>query len=149
MAESIKANKGVKIGLLRGAGTRFASWFYAMFRMLRQKLVLLATIHCAEFRALPLKPRMKLAAKDAMENDYYSAMFTLLRAVFAALRALRYADSNTPAMDKIYFFAHRTTLAIQKSAELLNDTDLFGEMGPVEELDFEDEVEQVFGEDNR
>ena len=52
-------------------------------------------------------------------------------------------------MDRIYFLVHRTTLAIQKSAELLNDTDLFGEMGAVEELDFEDDVEQVFGGDNR
>ena len=71
-----------------------------------------------------------------------------MRAVFAALCALRYADSNTPAMDKIYFFAHRTTLAIQKSAKLLNDTDLFGGMGDVEELDFKDEVEQVFRKDD-
>ena len=75
-------------------------------------------------------------------------MYVLLRAVYSALVALRCSDSNTPAMDKIFFLAHRTTIAIEKSVEVLNDAALFGELGALEELDFEDEVEQVFGKDD-
>ena len=78
-----------------------------------------------------------------MEERYYKAMYALLRAVYSALVALRYSDSNTPAMDKIFFLAHRTTVTIKKSVE-----GLFGELGALEELDFEDEVEQVFGKDD-
>ncbi len=37
IAQSALANKGKQIGLLRGAGTRFASWFYAMMRLLHLK----------------------------------------------------------------------------------------------------------------
>ena len=33
MAQSALANRGRKVGLLRGAGTRMALWFYAMMRL--------------------------------------------------------------------------------------------------------------------
>jgi hypothetical protein len=52
----------------------------------------------------------------------------VLRAVFPALRLLRYFDKSTPAMDKIYYLSHRTTIALEKSEEFLNDEALFGEM---------------------
>ena len=122
--------------------------FYAMFCLLRQKLALLATVHSANYRALSLSSRAQRATKDVMEERYYKAMYALMRAVYSALVALRYSDSNTPAMDKIFFLAHRTTVAIETSVEVLNDTALFGELGALEELDFEDEVEQVFGKDD-
>ena len=35
MAQSALENQGRKVGLLRGAGTRMALWFYAMMRALR------------------------------------------------------------------------------------------------------------------
>ena len=35
MAQSSLSNRGKKVGLHRGAGTRMAMWFYAMIRLLR------------------------------------------------------------------------------------------------------------------
>ncbi len=49
-------------------------------------------------------------------------------AVFPALRALWYCDSNTPCMDKLYYLSHRTTVAIEKSQDDLNDKSLFGSL---------------------
>ena len=49
MAQSSMYNKGRPVGLLRGAGTRFASWFYAMHQALRLRQALLSTIHQQNF----------------------------------------------------------------------------------------------------
>ncbi len=55
-------------------------------------------------------------------------MYILLRAVFLALRALRYCNSNTPCMNKIYYLSHRTRVAIENSQDDLNDERLFGSL---------------------
>jgi hypothetical protein len=49
MVQSSSYNKGQLIGLLRGAGTWFATWFYAMHCALRLKQALLAMIHQQKF----------------------------------------------------------------------------------------------------
>ena len=146
IGHSAAANNGRKVGLLRGSGTRFASWFYAMFRCLRQENPLLASVHCAEFRKLVLFPKAKRAANDVMNKKYFKAMYTLLRAVFSALRLLRYCDSNTPAMDKVYMLSHRTTVAIEKSVEALNDEELFGDAEGMDSSYFEEEAQEVYGD---
>ena len=38
---------------------------------------------------------------------------------------MRYCDSNTSAMDKVYLLLHRTCLAIKRSAQSLEDDNLF------------------------
>ena len=138
------ANKGKKIGLLRGASTRFATWFYAMMRLLRLKGPLLATIHQAKFRDLDLNNRVRSAVMDIEDKLFWKALYILLRAVFPMLRALRYCDSNTPAMDKIFYLSHRATESIMKSGNDLNDETLFGTLGSDDEL--EAEADEVFGE---
>jgi hypothetical protein len=45
MAQSALANKGFSVGLLCGAGTRMAFWFYTMMHLFRLKGPLGATIH--------------------------------------------------------------------------------------------------------
>jgi hypothetical protein len=45
MVQSSLYNKGQLIGLLQGAGTWFATWFYAMHPALHLKQALVATIH--------------------------------------------------------------------------------------------------------
>jgi hypothetical protein len=55
-------------------------------------------------------------------------MYILLHAVFPALGALWYCDSNMPCMDKLYYLSHRTTVAIEKSQDDLNDKSLFGSL---------------------
>ena len=53
-------------------------------------------------------------------------MYILLGAVFPAIGALRFADCNKPMMDKIYFFSQRTQMALTKSVDFLNGTEVFG-----------------------
>ena len=62
---------------------------------------------------------------DISNPVFWKAMYTILRAVFPALRCLRFCDGNIPAMDKVYTLAHRTSIAIEKSIHALNDTDMF------------------------
>ena len=57
----------------------------------------------------------------------FKALYILLQAVFPAIRALRFTDSNQPMMDKIYFFSKRTESALEKSIEFLNCEEIFGE----------------------
>ena len=114
--------------LIRGAGTRMALWFYAMMHLIRLQQPLKATIHQQKFLDLTLTNSAKGAVQDIKEDNFWKCMYILLRAVFPALRALRYCDSNTPCMDKLFHLSHRTTVAIENSLEHLNDESLFGSL---------------------
>ena len=54
MAQSALANRGRKVCLIRGAGTRMALWFYAMICLIRLQQPLKATIHQQQFLDLAL-----------------------------------------------------------------------------------------------
>ena len=95
MAQSANANSGRTVGLLRGAGTRFASWFYAMIRLVRMKNPLLATIHQEKFRELDLNERARQAILDIQDRVFWRALYAILRATFPAIRVLRYCDSTS------------------------------------------------------
>ncbi len=53
-------------------------------------------------------------------------MYCVLRAVFPALRVLRYCDANKPVMDKIFYLCDSADNALLRSSSLLNDCSLFG-----------------------
>ena len=140
------ANGGKRIGMLRGATTRFCTWFYAMIRLLRLKQPLLATIHQVIFTDLDLNDRTRSAVFDIQDGKFWKGLYTILRAIYPALRALRYCDSNIPCMDKIFFLCHRTTEAIKNSVEALDDVDLFGPMDG-DDSGLEIEASEVYGDD--
>jgi hypothetical protein len=142
IAQSVAANNGRSVNLLRGAGTRFATWFYSMHRLLRLKPSLLATIHQPQFTQLPLNDRCRLAVKDIENPIFWKALYVLLRCVFPHLRFLRYCDSNTPVMDKLYFLCHRATESLEKSFKDEDQKSLFFEFGDDEGVDFE--LAQIF-----
>ena len=128
MEQSREHNNGRAIGLLRGAGTRMASWFYAMHRALRLRGALMSTIHQAKFATIGLvktDDRVRECVQDINDPQFWKSIYQLLRAVFPALRALRYADSAKPSMDKIYMLSHRLTQALTASKECLNNAHLF------------------------
>ncbi len=52
MTQASAMNNGKRIGIFRGAGTRFATWFYALHCLLHQKKARLATIHSPSFATL-------------------------------------------------------------------------------------------------
>ncbi len=85
MGHSKQMNNGKAVGLLRGAGTRFDTWFYAMHRLLRQKKVLLATIHGPHFDKLSHNAQTVICVQDFGDPVFWKALYYLLQAVFPAL----------------------------------------------------------------
>jgi hypothetical protein len=72
LAQSAMANnRGRKVGLLRGAGTQMALWFYAMMRLLRLKQALMATIHQQRFSDLTLNETVAMAVQDIKNPDFW------------------------------------------------------------------------------
>ncbi len=65
---------------------------------------------------------------DIKEDKFWKCMYVLLCAVFPTLGLLCYCNKSKPAMDKIFFLSHRTTLALRKSEEFLNNRNLFGSL---------------------
>ncbi len=116
------------VNLLRGAGTQMALWFYAMVCLLRLQRPLVATIHQQKFVHLNLNDSVRAAVHDIKDNKFWKCIYLLLRAVFPALRLLHYCDKSKPAMDNIFFLSHRTTLALEKLEEFLNNRNLFGSL---------------------
>ena len=123
-----------------------ASWFYAMMRLLHLKQPLKATVHQPKFLDLHLTVRVREAVIDINDDNFWRCMYVLLRAVYPALRALRFCDSSQPVMDKIYYLSHRTTEALKKSEEDLDSSTLFGSLSMDRSL--QHEAEMVFGDDD-
>ena len=67
-----------------------------------------------------------MAVQDIEDNKFWKCLYILLCFVFPALRALRFCNASRPVMDKIFFLSHRTTQAIERSQEFLNNSNLFG-----------------------
>ncbi len=128
MTQSALANKGHNLGRLQGAGTRMALWFYAMMRLLRLRQPLVGTIHQQKFVNLNLNDSVRAAVRDIKDDKFWKCIYILLCAVFPALGLLCYCNKSQPAMDEIFFLSHRTTLALDKSEEFLNDKSLFGSL---------------------
>ncbi len=105
-----------------------ALWFYAVVRLLCLQQPLAATIHQQRFVDLNLKDSVRGAVHDIKDNKFWKCVYLLVRAVFPALRLLCYCNESKPAMDKIFFLSHRTTLALKKLEEFLNDRNLFGSL---------------------
>ncbi len=84
MTQASVLNNGKRIGLLRGARTRFATWFYAMHCLLRQKQALYATVHSPAFKTLAHNARVALAVQDIENSQFWRAICCLMRAAFPA-----------------------------------------------------------------
>jgi hypothetical protein len=126
MAQSAMVNKGCSVNLLWGAGTQMALWFCAMVRLLRLRQPLAATIHQQRFVDLNLNDSVRAAVHDIKDDKFWKCIYLLVCAVFPALGLLRYCDKSKPRMDKIFFLSHRTTRALEKLEEFLNNRSLFG-----------------------
>jgi hypothetical protein len=105
-----------------------ALWFYAMIHLIHLQQPLKATIHQQKFLDLTLTNSAKGEVHDINDKNFWKCMYILLCAVFPAVRALWYCNSNMPCMDKLYYLSHRTTVAIEKSQDDLNDKSLVGSL---------------------
>ncbi len=132
----------MKKGLLQGAGTRFATWFYVMHRVLWQ---ILRLKFCQSFK----NDCIEAAIKDIEEEIFWKSISCLVHAVFFALKGLRYHDSNIPAIDKNYFLKKKAVEALLCSQKVLNDNDLFGSMRGMFLSGCKQALDEVFGETNQ
>jgi hypothetical protein len=82
-----------------------------------------------QFHKLPKNDRICAAIFDISDQNYFKALYALLRAVFPTIRALRYCDKGEPSMDKIYYLTFRASEALKRSVDLLNDSSLFTDIG--------------------
>ena len=107
----------------------------------------MATIHQQKFTDLQLNETVAMAVQDIENPDFWKCLYVLLRAVFPALRLLRYCDKSKPAMDKILYLSHRTTQALEQSESVLNDEALFGQI--TSDRNLGREIDILGGVDNR
>ncbi len=63
-----------------------------------------------------------------------------------ALKALRYCDSNIPAMNKVLFQVKKADAAIDKSSSMLNDKEMFVALDKCLITGCEEELDEMFGE---
>ncbi len=70
----------VAISLLRGAGTRFDTSFYAMHQLLPQNKALKAMVHSPTFSGVAHNTRVALPIQDIKEKVFWKASSCLLRA---------------------------------------------------------------------
>jgi hypothetical protein len=94
MAQSALARKGHKVGLLQGAGTRMALWFYVMMHLLRLQQPLVGTIHQQKFVNLNLNNSVRASVRDNKDDKFWKCIYILLHAMFPALRLLCYCDKS-------------------------------------------------------
>jgi hypothetical protein len=62
---------------------------------------------------------------DIKDEQFFKAMYYVLRVIFPAIRALHFCDKGEPCLDKIYYLSKHATVAFDRSKGLLNDTGLF------------------------
>ena len=67
IVQSALENCGIRVGMLKGAGTHLATWFYIMLYLIRLKTPLLATIHQQTFRDLDLNARARHSSIDIQD----------------------------------------------------------------------------------
>jgi hypothetical protein len=72
------------------------------------------------------KQSVRMAVQDIEVNKFWKCLYILLCSVFPALRALCFCDASRPVIDKNFFPSHRTTQAIERLQEFLNDSNIFG-----------------------
>ena len=95
-----------------------------MHRSLRLRPALLATIHAKAWDSVELTVPIRKAVIDIENEQYWKALYFLLRCVWPALRALRLGDANRSGMHMIYYLSHLTSKHIEQSAGLITDSGL-------------------------
>ena len=109
-------NHGKNIGLVRAADTRMGGHIIALVRLMHLKPALMSTVTSAEYGKL----KEKMITNIIMDTKLWEHMLIVIRAIFPGLIILWLADSNKPAMDKLYYYVHRMDLYVEKSQTLLD-----------------------------
>jgi hypothetical protein len=125
-------NDGVTSGLVRAADTRMAGYFIAFIRLLRLYPAVVSTLQSLEFKKYCQENRMKRTKMKVIEivitKDFHQAVNSIVVPLKPALKLLRMADTNTPAMDMLYYLALQTRTYLKKFRNPLNRSDLLSKI---------------------
>ena len=76
------------IGLFSGNDTRMAGYFIGMYRDLRMRKALLATVSSAEFVTMALNSKLSKVVSYIQDKKYWERIYVLLKLLFPCLRTL-------------------------------------------------------------
>jgi len=132
-------NDGRKIGLIRASDTRMGGHVIALMRLLRLRAAIKNTVVSVEMRSHKvcnfvcvvthksksnfLTTNLQVAKHIealALHERMWQDMLTVVRALFPGLIVLRLADSNSPNMDKLYYYVRRLDRVLAQSKVLLD-----------------------------
>ena len=117
--KSKQVNSGRWVGLLRAADTRMAGYLIAFLRMLRLKDVLMATVSSEQLVGVKQVPEaFKLLFNN---NEFWTIVYTICKAVYPMLRLLRLCDSKQPSMDKLHYFYRKITVRVKEQLRVPNN----------------------------
>ena len=102
------------IGIFSGNKTIMAGYLMVMYRDLRMRNVLQATILSAKFISIPNNNKFNKAVNYIYDNKSWERCYVLIKIIFPCLRVLRLADSNLSGMDKVYYYSRMTKQCIEK-----------------------------------
>ena len=114
-----------------------------MIRLVRMRNTLLATIHKEKFHLLDLNNCARPSIIDIEDKIFWKSLYSILCAIYLDFFFHGYCNSNTLAMDKIFFLSHCTSNSIVQSMAVLNKTILFGPLSASDGLGLEET--EVYG----
>jgi hypothetical protein len=111
------------IGLIQAAETRMGGYFYAFYRLLRLRKSLKQTIVADEWENVKFGNKYaKLKIEEIINNDdYFNLVKMVVIVLYPVIMCLRLADSNTPGMDKIWYYARQIRKRIDGLAQEFNE----------------------------
>ena len=94
-----------------------------MVRLLRLKNSLVATVMHPNHVQLEKTPRMHRACIDVKNQEVWNAFYVLCALCHGPLLVLRYSDAGEPAMDKVFYWIHRTCIYIKEHEDKIMQWD--------------------------
>jgi hypothetical protein len=113
----VELHNGRYIGLLRAAETRMAGYLISLQRLYRLQDALIATVTSQEFVQMRTCANLRSLILD---SKFWNTIKVLVDALVHPLRILRLADSNEPAMDRVYYLKKLTDTRLAEVTEKLN-----------------------------
>ena len=120
-----EAHNGRKIGLIWAAGTRMGGFFYCFHRLLHLRVVLKAVVITTWIKKVEFEKKNShfkdLVEKIAGSDELFEAITIVVKMLWPVIKCILLSDSNSPGMDKIWFFVRQTTFRLKDMVKEIDD----------------------------
>ena len=113
------------IGLFSGNDTIMAGYFIGMYRDLRMRKSLLATVSSSEFKTMSLNSKISKVVSYIQYNKAWKRIYVLLKIFFPCLRVICLAGSKKLVIDKVLYYSRIAKISVIKSSSDLDNKELF------------------------